>query len=498
MSSKYFVKAMIKTKKWFLLLCLAQLFSHFSMIKAQSPNLISYQAIVRDANGMMVQENEVAVQISILRSNENGPVSYKERHSTITDINGMISIDIGNGTAMDGTQFDTINWGSSAYYVKSETDLSNGTNYSISGTFQLMNVPTALHAKTIQGDIQNRKITNLANPTDSSDAVTKAYADAFMDILSLNGMSFSDFWIGSQSAAINDSLQFMDRSNIGATSWQWDFGDGNSSTEQNPRHVYTNSGSYTLFLTVSNGVITQTKSEENYIVAHNIIAGGGVTDIEGNNYPSVIIGTQEWMAQNLYVTHYPDGSSIPIDEDWALSGSNDTDDAFCWMNNDATTKEPYGALYNFAAATNGSPYSGIDHVQGVCPDGWHIPNDFEWSTLIFYLNNNYYNYRLQAYSFNEAKSLAAKSGWDDQSCEDGEVGFDQQSNNSAGFAGVPVGYRYSNRYFYNEHKGAYWWSSSEGSSSSYAYGRDLSNTRPNVNKGYHSKKAGLNVRCLKD
>ncbi len=472
---------------------------------AQSPEYLNYQAVIRNAHGMLIQESNIAMQISILRSSASGNVSYKETHATSTDANGLASIEIGNGTAIDGTLFDTINWGSSSYYIKVETDPDNGTNYSISGTFQLLSVPYALYAKSFSGDMQNRKITNLANPTDSSDAVTQKYISAIMDIMSLNGMDFVDFWIGSRSVAINDSIYFRDTSNMNAHSWQWNFDDGNSSTEKNPGHKFSEAGSYNISLTASNDIITHTNTIDSYIVAHEITAGNGLTDIDGNTYETIILGTQEWMSENLKATKFPDGTAISEDQEWDDVERNNTSYYYCWYNNDISTKDTYGAFYSFGAAVYGTAHTdgeALDTLQGICPDGWHLPRKDEWDTLVTYLRNNDYNYNLESGSRAEAKAISAKTGWYGPDIlapvSDGMASFDRKSNNSSGFSSIPAGMRspYAFNYF---SKYAYWWTATQSAySDQTAYGWKLNYNSRYSDKYSYSKDGGFNVRCVKD
>ncbi len=467
-------------------------------IKAQTPEKFSYQAVIRNANGSLITDTQISLRISILRGSSSGTISYQELHSPTTDINGLISIEIGTGSVQNGLQIDTIEWQGSNYFIKTEADPENGTNYSISGIYQLLSVPYALHAKTFSGDMQQSKISNLALPTDSQDAVTKSYVDEILNILNDNGIVFCDFWTGSQSLATDSLIYFRDTSTMSVESWIWDFGDGATSTDQHPSHTYSSPGLYTVSLYASNGTISYEQSKENYIMVHDIIAGEGLTDYDGNTYTSIIIGTQEWMGSNLAVIHYPNGSSIPHDPSWENSGNNDEDDAYCWMNNDISTKEDYGALYNYAAACNGTPHSGgPEIIQGVCPAGWHLPSRDEWNTLKSYLTENGYNYNMIQYQRKEGKSMAVNSGWSTEYTDEGDVGFDQQSNNSSGFSGVPVGYRYADKNFYNNAKRAYWWTSSEGTSTA-ARSMELHNNLPNINEGYHNKSVGMNIRCLKD
>jgi hypothetical protein len=114
---------------------------------AQAPEKMSYQAVVRDAGNALVTSQAVGMQISILQGSVSGTAVYVETQTPTTDINGLISIDIGSGSVVSGT-FTTIDWSSGPYFIKTETDPTGGTTYTITGTSQLLSVPYALHAKT--------------------------------------------------------------------------------------------------------------------------------------------------------------------------------------------------------------------------------------------------------------------------------------------------------------------------------------------------------------
>ena len=112
---------------------------------AQSPDKVSYQAVIRDASDMLVSNQAIGVQISILQGSISGTAVYVETHAPTTNINGLLSIEIGAGTVVSG-QFSSIDWGNGPYFIKSETDPTGGTSYTISGTNELLSVPYALHA----------------------------------------------------------------------------------------------------------------------------------------------------------------------------------------------------------------------------------------------------------------------------------------------------------------------------------------------------------------
>jgi hypothetical protein len=113
---------------------------------AQAPEKMSYQAVIRDADNNLVTNQAVGMQISILQTTVNGTAVYTETHTLTTNANGLASVEIGNGTVVSG-DFATINWANGLYFIKTETDLTGGTSYTITGTSQLLSVPYALHAK---------------------------------------------------------------------------------------------------------------------------------------------------------------------------------------------------------------------------------------------------------------------------------------------------------------------------------------------------------------
>ena len=121
---------------------------------SQSPNKISYQAVVRNASGVLVSNQIVGFRISILQGATTGAPVYTETHTPTTNVNGLVSIEIGGGTAQNGT-FNNIDWANGPFFIKTETDPTGGANYTITGTSQLLSVPYALHAKTAESISSN-------------------------------------------------------------------------------------------------------------------------------------------------------------------------------------------------------------------------------------------------------------------------------------------------------------------------------------------------------
>jgi hypothetical protein len=114
---------------------------------AQSPEKMSYQAVVRNNSNQLVTSQNIGLQISILQGSATGSAVYVERHFPSTNANGLVTVEVGTGTVVSGS-FTSIDWPGNTYYIKAETDLTGGSNYNISGTSQLLSTPYALHAKT--------------------------------------------------------------------------------------------------------------------------------------------------------------------------------------------------------------------------------------------------------------------------------------------------------------------------------------------------------------
>jgi len=115
-------------------------------IYAQAPEKMSYQAVIRDGSDALVTNQAVGMQISILQGSATGSAVYSETQNPTSNLNGLVSVEIGMGTTSD--DFSAIDWTAGTYFIKTETDPTGGSNYTITGTSQLMSVPFALYAKT--------------------------------------------------------------------------------------------------------------------------------------------------------------------------------------------------------------------------------------------------------------------------------------------------------------------------------------------------------------
>lgn len=225
----------------------------------------------------------------------------------------------------------------------------------------------------------------------------------------------------------------------------------------------------------------------------------GVTDYDGNNYPSVIIGTQEWMMWDLEVTHYANGDVIPSiqsDNDWVSLDQNNEKRAMCDNPNSGQNNHTY---YTYQAALNSnSENPGNGQIQGACPTGWHIPSEDEWQTLEIHIGMS--------------SADAASTGWRGTGLSmklksDGLYdGWSLHGTDDYGFSAIPGGYRStsinSGTTFHGWNDFAQYWSSTTDSNdNSNALTRSINEygaENATIGKISCNKLEGYSVRCIKD
>lgn len=261
-----------------------------SSIFAQSPEKMSYQAVIRDAGGNLISDNQIGMQISILQGSASGTTVYEETQDPTTNANGLVSIEIGAGAVLSG-DFAAIDWASGPYFIKTETDPAGGANYTITGVSQLLSVPYAMHATTaltIVGEIPETDPT-LSQNFDFTDA-------AIGDLLQFDGTK----WV----KVTPDYLSSYSETDPEFTAWDKDYAD------------------------LINAPSTITTAQAEAIVANT----------EKNSYPE---------DDSIKLAGIADGAEVNVNADWnATSGDNQI------LNKPTIPADPDGSETKVTAGTN--------------------------------------------------------------------------------------------------------------------------------------------------
>jgi uncharacterized protein (TIGR02145 family) len=199
---------------------------------------------------------------------------------------------------------------------------------------------------------------------------------------------------------------------------------------------------------------------------------GMLTDIDGNEYKTIVIGSQTWMAENLKVTHYRNGDPIPI----AISESDlyQTTGYYCNVYLFPSIATIYGKFYNWYA---------VNDIRNIAPNGWHIPADSEWETLFNFLGGD-------IIAFPKLKETG-NNHWL-------YINYNNDADNSSGFTAIPAG-RYNEMFNYMYRYEGWWWSTTE-LDTYFAWSRRLVNETSISDSSHYSCKKyyGISVRCVKD
>ncbi len=170
-----------------ILLIVASVVLSFNLF-AQIPERMSYQAVVRNNSNQLVTNQTVGIRVSILQGAVDGTSIYTETHTTTTNANGLMTIQVGSGTAHLGT-FSSINWANGPYFMKTETDIAGGVNYTIVGTEQFLSVPFALYAKNAANGFTG-EYNDLKNKPNLNEKANLIYVDSIFNILKTDTLGF--------------------------------------------------------------------------------------------------------------------------------------------------------------------------------------------------------------------------------------------------------------------------------------------------------------------
>jgi len=413
---------------------------------AQSTQAFSYQAIIRDADNNLVKNTEVGMYITLMQVAPGTTDIYNETQTVTTNENGLLTTTIGNSAG-----FTDISWTNPPYFLTMEIDLNGGSDYTIEFTTQLLSVPFAMHAKSAE------TITGELNETDP----------AFTAWDKSTGISITEDQITDLKDYIETENQNLDDVLTKGT----DAGNKNITNLASP----------------VNALDAATKEYVDGVktMLLDYIASLGVTDPrDDRHYSAVAIGNQIWMAENLkYLPSVnPSYTSSNIEPCYYVYGYEGMSVEVARLRENFVT---YGVLYNWPAAMNGEESSDTNpsSVQGVCPDGWHLPSDAEWAELIEYLGNTLAQEKLKE---------SGNAHWIEPSI----------ATNETGFTALPGGMLYQG-VFMNLTRMGYWWSSTQESATIAKY-RMMHydywswSMLPSPNPTAVGKDIPMSIRCVRD
>ena len=287
---------------------------NFQFSYTQIPPGFNYQSEIRDSNGEKLVNQPVYFKFNIHQDSQTSLPIFTEIHYTATDDLGQVSLVIGNGTATTGN-FTDIDWSTGVYFLGIELDIGEG--YTAMGNTQLFSVPYALYAEN-------------SGSTDNTSNLSEVLSQGN----SANNLQIKDLQNPSDDGdAVN--LSFLENSleNINE-----DLGN----IQEQISEIIDGNTDYTQ-----------------------------ISDIDGNSYPLIEIADEFWTSQNLRVKTYRDGTPIPYVED-PVEFENLTTGAWRYVENDPSTEEKFGLLYNFYAVIN---------PRGLAPEGSRIPSMIDFMHL---------------------------------------------------------------------------------------------------------------------
>lgn len=317
----------------------------------------------------------------------------------------------------------------------------------------------------------------------------KYYSDSIIYVVK-SQLPIVNFKVSSDTIIIDDSVRFTDQSEEKPVSWSWNFGDGNTSTEQNPVHLYTKPGEYTVQLTVSNQYGIQARSKKVFVSKFST-----VSDIEGNIYKTVKIKDQWWMAENLRVGKYNSGTSFTYSGElvgWQGNGWYMGYYTYYNENKSGAILRNHGALYNAYVALGEKNSNGYSKGN-VCPSGWHVSTDADWLELerTIGIRQEVIN-EFESARGDESYKLKSETEWEDN-----------PEYNSTGFNALPSGEFNVNEYFefYGQGSNVYFWTSTSYTESNTTQDnvyRKINKADGSIYRGKGANYYGMSIRCVKD
>jgi len=312
---------------------------------AQVPEKMSYQAVIRDASDNLVTERSIGMQISILQGSASGTEVYVERQFPGTNANGLVSIEIGTGTIVSG-ELSAVDWTNGPYFIKTETDLNGGSNYTITGTSQLLSVPYSLHAK-------------------SADTVTGGITESDP----VYGSSLASGITGADTTNWNNKLDSETDPSVPAATQTGDmqYWDGSE-------WITVPRGSAGQVLTIVSGVPT-------WVTIGATI--GNPTDVYNPTTDKI------WMDRNLGASQVGTSSTDPDGHgdlyQWGRGAdgheSRTSTTTSTLSNSDDPGHDDFITIdsdpYDWRSPQNDNLWQGVNGINNPCPDGYRLPTEAE-------------------------------------------------------------------------------------------------------------------------
>ena len=460
-----------------ILLCAATLF-------AQAPEKFTYQAVVRNSSNSLVANTQVGMRVSILQGSTNGSAVYVETQTATTNANGLVTLSIGDGSVQQGT-FANIDWANGPFFLKTETDPNGGSNYTVTTTQQLLSVPYALYAKTAEngfsGDYNDLTNTPQNVSTFNNDAgyinASQVPAQVNADWNATTGPAeiLNKPTIPTNVSAFNNDVPYLVETDIADL-----LATVNALLEQvdSLNRVVKNAGGQP-------------------VVLPNKPCPGMPTmmDYDSNVYHTVQIGWQCWMQENLRTSHYADGTLLNL-----YDQTTGADVPYCFPSLGEPDSVPvYGYYYNWYAAVQqvNSWDTVTGRIQGICPNGWHVPSLEEWDDMLDYVRSQD-DFWCDGDSVKIAKSLAHPFGWYPFGSDECIPSVNPSLNNATGFSARPTGHKWYGSQYYCNQTTNFWTTTPKSGTNDQAWHKTIEWGTTYVRSYYDGKSAGYNVRCLRD
>lgn len=441
-------------------------------LSAQSPPQgISWQTIVRNLDGSLIQNQLVGVRIDLHQGSPTGTVVYSEAHADTSDEFGLINLVIGSGTSLTG-QFNSIDWSNGPFFTEILSDPTGGTNYLSMGWQQMLSVPYAMYS--------GQSLVDLVDDADADPANELQVISISDDTVMVSNGGFIVLPFDPDTDSTNE-IELPTGGQVGQVLTLCDDGPtwgpcpSCSDGIQNRDETGIDCGG--TYCSACPGPST---------------CGNTITDPrDGQTYATVQIGNQCWMAENLnygtIVTSISTGGTHSNQTDTSLA------EKYCFGNITANCAL-YGGMYEWRELMQqdtGST-SNPSGVQGLCPPGWHVPSDAEWMEMEIALGMD----------VNEA--LGNNRRGTDQGGQLKEAGTanwsspNEGATNSSGFTALPGGRRFGGGGFVNDAANHVWiWTATEfGPNGSWF--RKLDTDNDDVFRYHDTKYLGNYCRCVKD